>query len=113
MVSCMGIEGKYIDYLSTLCQTRIVVVGPLVQENAADHEIDSWIMNWLNRGLLVQEWAPQAAILASPAVAGFMSHCGLSSIMENVYFGVPVVAVPLKLDQLVNSRLVLGGGGEG
>ncbi|KAK4433939.1 UDP-glucosyltransferase 29 [Sesamum alatum] len=50
---CMEIEGKYIDYLSTLCQRRIVPVGPLVQENAAaDHHetsTDSWIMNWLSK----------------------------------------------------------------
>ncbi|KAL0302775.1 UNVERIFIED_CONTAM: UDP-glucosyltransferase 29 [Sesamum angustifolium] len=168
----MGIEGKYIDYLSTLSQRRIVPVGPLVHENSAD-ETDSWIMNWLSkqsksstlyisfgsenyfsreqiqeiakglelckvnfiwvarspdgidhinveealpegfvnrvkeRGVLVQEWAPQAAILASPAVGGFMSHCGWSFVMESIYFGVPVVTLPLKSDQPVNSRLVV------
>ncbi|KAL0368077.1 UNVERIFIED_CONTAM: Beta-D-glucosyl crocetin beta-1,6-glucosyltransferase [Sesamum calycinum] len=62
------------------------------------------------RGVLVQEWAPQAAILASPAVGGFMSHCGWSSIMESIYFGVPVVTLPLKLDQPMNSRLVVEAG---
>ncbi|KAL0367464.1 UNVERIFIED_CONTAM: Beta-D-glucosyl crocetin beta-1,6-glucosyltransferase [Sesamum radiatum] len=172
---CMWIEGKYIDYLSTLTQSRIVPVGPLIHENAAD-ETDSWIMNWLSkksksstlyisfgsenyfsreqiqeiakglelckvnfiwvartpvgsdyinveealpegfvdvvkeRGLLVQEWAPQAAILASPAVGGFMSHCGWNAIKESIYFGVPVVALPLKFEQPLNSRLVVEAG---
>ncbi|KAG6398604.1 hypothetical protein SASPL_140071 [Salvia splendens] len=59
------------------------------------------------RGLVVQGWAPQAAILAHPAVGGFMSHCGWSSITESLYFGVPVVALPLKLDQPMNARLVV------
>ncbi|KAK4433938.1 Beta-D-glucosyl crocetin beta-1,6-glucosyltransferase [Sesamum alatum] len=176
-----GIDGKYMDYLSSFCQRRVLSVGSLIQENAAaDHHetsTDSWIMNWLStksksstlyisfgsenyfskeqiqeiakglelskvnfiwvarspagrddiinveealpegfldwakeRGVLVQEWAPQAAILASPAVGGFMSHCGWNSIVETVYFGVPVVAVPLKLDQPLHSRLVVEAG---
>ncbi|KAG6396312.1 hypothetical protein SASPL_142460 [Salvia splendens] len=62
------------------------------------------------RGLVVRGWAPQAAILAHPAVGGFMSHCGWSSITESLYFGVPVVAMPLKLDQPINARLVVEAG---
>ncbi|KAK4433940.1 UDP-glucosyltransferase 29 [Sesamum alatum] len=173
--SCgMGVDGKYIDHLSTLCQRRIVSVGSLIHHETST---DSWIMNWLSkkiksstlyisfgsenyfskeqiqeiakglelskvnfiwvarspaggddiinveealpegfldrakeRGVLVQEWAPQAAILASRAVGGFMSHCGWNSIVETVYFGVPVVAMPLKLDQPLHSRLVVEAG---
>ncbi|KAL1539093.1 beta-D-glucosyl crocetin beta-1,6-glucosyltransferase [Salvia divinorum] len=62
------------------------------------------------RGLVVRGWAPQAAILAHPGVGGFMSHCGWSSITESLYFGVPVVALPLKLDQPINARLVVEAG---
>ncbi|XP_047958215.1 UDP-glucosyltransferase 29-like [Salvia hispanica] len=62
------------------------------------------------RGLIIRGWAPQAAILGHPAVGGFMSHCGWSSITESLYFGVPVVALPLKLDQPINARLVVEAG---
>ncbi|XP_075504270.1 mogroside IIIx synthase-like [Primulina tabacum] len=59
------------------------------------------------RGLIVQGWAPQAKILAHKSVGAFVSHCGTSSIIESFYFGVPVIAVPLKLDQPLNARLVV------
>ena len=41
------LEGKYIDYLSTLVEKKIVPVGPLVQDtNIVEHN-DSQIMQWL------------------------------------------------------------------
>ncbi|KAL3812807.1 hypothetical protein ACJIZ3_014075 [Penstemon smallii] len=60
-----------------------------------------------DRGIIEEKWAPQAEILAHENVGGFMSHCGWSSVMESIYFGVPIVAVPLKFDQPVNSRLLV------
>ena len=35
-----------------------------------------------------------------------VSHCGWSSVMESMKFGVPIIAMPMHLDQPVNSRLV-------
>ncbi|CAI9776857.1 unnamed protein product [Fraxinus pennsylvanica] len=171
MNSCRSIEGKYIDYLSTLCQKRVVAVGPLVTQPDNEEEY-SEIMQWLSqknqfstvfisfgsenylsteqieemarglelcdvnfiwvvrfpvgnttrieetipagfiervkeRGMIVQGWAPQAKILAHQSIGGFMSHCGWSSIVESIYFGVPVIAMPLKLDQPLNARLMV------
>ncbi|CAA3020998.1 beta-D-glucosyl crocetin beta-1,6-glucosyltransferase-like [Olea europaea subsp. europaea] len=62
------------------------------------------------KGVIVQGWAPQAKILAHPSTGGFLSHCGWSSIMESIYFGVPVIAIPLKYDQPLNSRLLVEAG---
>ncbi|XP_022873157.1 beta-D-glucosyl crocetin beta-1,6-glucosyltransferase-like [Olea europaea var. sylvestris] len=62
------------------------------------------------RGMIVQGWVPQAKILAHPSIGGFVSHCGWSSILESIYFGVPVIAMPLKLDQPLNARLVVEAG---
>ncbi|XP_073135397.1 mogroside IIIx synthase-like [Henckelia pumila] len=62
------------------------------------------------RGIIVQGWAPQAKILAHKSVGAFVSHCGISSVIESLYFGVPVIAVPLKLDQPLNARLVVEAG---
>ncbi|KAL7123863.1 hypothetical protein ABFS83_14G011000 [Erythranthe nasuta] len=177
---CREIEGKYMDYFSTLCKKKIVPVGPLVSAAAAaDHaDVIDWLSgkppfstlyisfgseNYLSgeqmeeiakglllvgeainfiwvvrspgetaaeeaeeggggclpegfsaavegRGLVVKGWAPQGAILAHASVGGFMSHCGWSSVTESMYFGVPVVAVPLKLDQPVNCRMAVEAG---
>ncbi|XP_057806016.1 UDP-glucosyltransferase 29-like [Salvia miltiorrhiza] len=175
MKTCRGLEGKYVDYLSNLCERKIVTTGPLITFADNQETGGSEIMEWLSereesstlyisfgsenyltkeqmreiakglelsgvnfiwvarepagsevsledavpegfleraepRGLVVRGWAPQAAILAHPSVGGFMSHCGWSSITESLYFGVPVVALPLKLDQPMNARLVVEAG---
>ncbi|KAL0348718.1 UNVERIFIED_CONTAM: UDP-glucosyltransferase 29 [Sesamum angustifolium] len=60
-----------------------------------------------DRGIIVPGWAPQTRILAHPSTGGFVSHCGWSSIMESMYFGVPVIAMPMKSDQPINARLVV------
>ncbi|KAL0457356.1 UNVERIFIED_CONTAM: UDP-glucosyltransferase 29 [Sesamum latifolium] len=168
-----GVEGKYIDYLSALCQKKVVPTGPIVQEPNDEDEDCSEILQWLSkkerfstvficfgsehflskeqileiakglelcesnflwairfpveeeilciedafpsgfldrvkeRGLILQKWAPQAKILSCPSIGGFVSHCGWSSIMESMYFGVPVIAMPIKFDQPINARLVV------
>ncbi|XP_057475732.1 UDP-glucosyltransferase 29-like [Actinidia eriantha] len=58
------------------------------------------------RGLVVEGWAPQAQILAHSSTGGFVSHCGWNSVLESLKFGVPVVAMPMHLDQPLNARLV-------
>ncbi|GAA0142643.1 hypothetical protein Leryth_013957 [Lithospermum erythrorhizon] len=59
-----------------------------------------------DRGLVVEGWAPQTKILEHPSIGGFVSHCGWSSIMESMKYGVPIIAMPMHLDQPVNARLV-------
>nr|URA11570.1 beta-D-glucosyl crocetin beta-1,6-glucosyltransferase [Bacopa monnieri] len=63
-----------------------------------------------DRVLILEGWAPQAKILGHPSIGAFMGHCGLSGILESLYFGVPIVAMPLKLDQPFNARLVVKAG---
>lgn len=58
-----------------------------------------------DRALIVKGWAPQAKILQHPSVGGFVSHCGWSSVMEGMNYGVPIIAVPMHIDQPVNARL--------
>ncbi|XP_051152059.1 anthocyanidin 3-O-glucosyltransferase 2-like [Andrographis paniculata] len=48
-------------------------------------------------------WAPQAAVLSHPAVGGFVSHCGWNSVLESVWFGVPIAAWPMAAEQQVNA----------
>ena len=56
-----------------------------------------------NRGIVVQDWAPQLDILAHTSTGGFMSHCGWNSCIESISMGVPIVAWPMHSDQPKNS----------
>ncbi|CAI0410612.1 unnamed protein product [Linum tenue] len=58
------------------------------------------------RGYVAVGWAPQRRILRHRSVAGFVSHCGWSSVTEGMKYGVPIVAMPLQNDQGTNARLV-------
>ncbi|XP_051128122.1 beta-D-glucosyl crocetin beta-1,6-glucosyltransferase-like [Andrographis paniculata] len=59
----------------------------------------------VERGMIVRGWAPQTKILAHRSIGSFMSHCGWSSVMESMYFGVPIIAMPMKSEQPANARL--------
>ncbi|KAL2316528.1 hypothetical protein Fmac_030404 [Flemingia macrophylla] len=52
-------------------------------------------------------WAPQAQILAHPATAAFVSHCGWNSTLESIYFGVPIATWPLFAEQQLNAFLLV------
>ncbi|KAG8371896.1 hypothetical protein BUALT_Bualt12G0010500 [Buddleja alternifolia] len=173
------IEGKYIDYVTSLVGKKFIPVGPLVQEPCLDDDKDensdfwSWLDSkekkstvfvsfgseyfltkedideiayglqmitnfdinfiWVvrfpkgengqngllektlplgflekvgNKGKILEGWAPQTKILGHANIGGFVSHCGWNSVIESMNFGVPIIAVPMHLDQPINARLV-------
>ncbi|CAN6452391.1 unnamed protein product [Victoria cruziana] len=61
-----------------------------------------------HKGMVVNGWAPQTAILSHPSTGGFLTHCGWGSLCEGMGYGVPFIALPLNIDQPVNARLVVG-----
>jgi UDP:flavonoid glycosyltransferase YjiC (YdhE family) len=40
------------------------------------------------------------AILSHPKVIVFMTHCGMHGVMEAIYHGVPMVGMPVFIDQV-------------
>ncbi|KAF3626133.1 putative CASP-like protein 5-like [Capsicum annuum] len=147
--TCNEIEGKYVAYLSTLSNKKVIPVGPLIRETPTtiDNEENSKIIQWLDKkdesscvyvpfgseyflskeeieeiahslelsfldrvkgkGVIVKKWAPQARILEHASVGGFLCHCGWNSILESLHFGVPLVTMPMHLDQHTHSRMVV------
>jgi glucuronosyltransferase len=56
--------------------------------------------------IITVNWAPQQEILAHKKTRGFISHGGLLSTTESIYFGVPILVFPLFADQDYNANLV-------
>ncbi|KAI9195718.1 hypothetical protein LWI28_017424 [Acer negundo] len=48
-------------------------------------------------------WAPQIEVLAHRAIGGFVSHCGWNSILESLWYGVPIMTWPLYAEQQLNA----------
>jgi hypothetical protein len=60
-----------------------------------------------DQGFIILGWAPQLSILAHPATAGFLSHCGWNAVLETMTMGVPMISWPLFADQYYNSKFVV------
>jgi ceramide galactosyltransferase len=55
----------------------------------------------------LESFVPQLAVLSHPNVVVFVSHCGMNSIHESLYYGKPILALPFFGDQHYNAtRLV-------
>ncbi|XP_064973500.1 gallate 1-beta-glucosyltransferase-like [Musa acuminata AAA Group] len=56
---------------------------------------------------LVVAWSPQDRVLAHPAIACFVTHCGWNSTLEALTAGVPVVTYPQWGDQVPGSKFLV------
>jgi UDP-N-acetylglucosamine transferase subunit ALG13 len=45
--------------------------------------------------LMTASWIPQVQLLQHPAIALLVSHCGFGGVIESLYFGKPLLALPL------------------
>ncbi|KAK9074621.1 hypothetical protein SSX86_007219 [Deinandra increscens subsp. villosa] len=97
-----GLEMSNVNFIWVLRFPKSEEVGQLSQ-----HLPSGFLERVKGRGLVIEGWAPQAKILGHKNTGGFVSHCGWSSVMEAMKFGVPIIAMPMQHDQPVNARLVV------
>lgn len=65
----------------------------------------------LGNNTLLVDWLPQNDLLAHPKARVFVTHGGTNGVQEAIFHGIPVVGLPLFLDQPDNlSRLRAKGG---
>ncbi len=61
-------------------------------------------------GVIIREFVPQLKVLQQTAV--FISHAGMNSVHESLYYGVPLVMAPQQVEQqVVASQVVQAGAG--
>ncbi|OXU17534.1 hypothetical protein TSAR_014640 [Trichomalopsis sarcophagae] len=53
----------------------------------------------------VSSWIPQQAVLAHPLTKIFITHGGLGGVQEALYYGVPMIGIPLFNDQKKNAEV--------
>ncbi|KAL6907842.1 hypothetical protein ACP4OV_002012 [Aristida adscensionis] len=58
------------------------------------------------RGLVAEGWVPQLRVLAHAAVGAAMTHCGWSSTIEALMFGLPLVMLPLLGEPAITAGLM-------
>ena len=58
------------------------------------------------RGLIVT-WTNQIEVISNPAIGGFLTHCGWNSVLESLWYDVPMLCFPLMTDQLTNRKLLV------
>ncbi|XP_075502006.1 LOW QUALITY PROTEIN: baicalein 7-O-glucuronosyltransferase-like [Primulina tabacum] len=62
-----------------------------------------------DRGFVLKSWAPQKEVLSHESVGGFVTHCGRSSALESVSFGVPMICWPLYAEQKMQRVFMVEG----
>ncbi|XP_014894433.1 UDP-glucuronosyltransferase 2C1-like [Poecilia latipinna] len=56
----------------------------------------------LGNNTLIVDWMPQKDLLGHPQIKVFVAHGGTNGVQEAIYYGVPVLGIPLFFDQYDN-----------
>lgn len=116
-----SLDGKFTEFMDRYDQVILVSFGATFLPSLAKFEnlvqalgltpeigviisvkkeayIDSFkSMNLPN--LMIEPFVPQKELLAHPKLQAFITHCGATSVMESIYYGVPLLGLPIDGDQ--------------
>ncbi|CAA0373319.1 unnamed protein product [Arabidopsis thaliana] len=106
MGSLRGPLVKEIAHGLELCQYRFLW-SLRTEEVTNDDLLPEGFMDRVSGRGMICGWSPQVEILAHKAVGGFVSRCGWNSIVESLWFGVPIVTWPMYAEQHLNAFLMV------
>ncbi|XP_017858824.1 PREDICTED: UDP-glucuronosyltransferase 1-6 [Drosophila arizonae] len=66
--------------------------------------VNASAIHLVNSHVYLEDWWPQAQLLAHPLARLFITHGGKGSLSEALYYGVPMLGLPLLGDQRPNLR---------
>ncbi|KAL0349281.1 UNVERIFIED_CONTAM: UDP-glycosyltransferase 86A1 [Sesamum angustifolium] len=92
-----------------IARVNFVWVLPLELLNSSDETNvlpPGFMANTEDNGLIIP-WSNQRAVLSNPAIGEFLTHCGWNSLLESIWYGVPVICHPFFSDQPFNRNMVV------
>ncbi|KAF8364707.1 hypothetical protein HHK36_033317 [Tetracentron sinense] len=98
-----GIERSGYRFLWSLRQPSSAGFNPPSDYTNLDGVLPEGFLERTDGKGLVCGWTPQVAVLAHHAIGGFVSHCGWNSVLESLWFGVPIAVWPLYAEQKLNA----------
>lgn len=84
----------FIDIAKDIDYQMIIGAGQLADVLSLD----------LPKNVLIHHYVPQIPLLKRASL--FISHCGAASVSEAIYHGVPIMGIPLDVDQLVQAHFI-------
>ncbi|GMR40493.1 hypothetical protein PMAYCL1PPCAC_10688 [Pristionchus mayeri] len=66
-----------------------------------EHKISEGVDN-----LIETTWMPQNDLINDPRLSAFITHCGQGSTSEASYAGIPLLVIPIAIDQLRNAEQI-------
>ncbi|KAK1440673.1 hypothetical protein QVD17_06502 [Tagetes erecta] len=99
-----AIERSGYRFIWSLCQPPSEGLKGFPQEYTDYNEVlpDGFLERTTNKGKVVG-WVPQTEILADVATRGFISHCGWNSVLESLWYGVPIGTWPIYAEQQLDA----------
>ena len=67
---------------------------------------DPGVLPYVPKNVLVSNWVPQQDLLAHPKTVAFFTHGGIGSILESIYYGVPMIVSGIFADQVDNAAII-------
>ncbi|KAK9677742.1 hypothetical protein RND81_11G164000 [Saponaria officinalis] len=95
----LGIEAAGVSFLW-------VIKPPHPDMSTVHHTLPEGFLDRVGDKGKIISFSPQEQVLAHPAVACFMTHCGWNSSMEAITSGVPLIAFPQWGDQVTDAKFL-------